>query len=154
MSSAIPAQRLALVDLLRGLYPDGAVTYGPPVDLSAQMAYINRATIAENGQPTTSGAAVRSRRETSEIEVVLSCYVPGNPGPLDDAQQSVCESAYAMYDALEDHFRGRDNAPLTPGSFPSVVTRGEDQIYPAERGGVILGWICDVTATVTTTANV
>lgn len=156
--SAVPALRLALVELLRRLYPLATITYGPPMQLADRMAYINAARIPTNTQPTVSGGLRRSRDETAEIDVVLSCFLPGDPGSIDDAQRQVCEAAYGMYDELEAYFRDRDAEPLTPTSRDAIVDHADDQVYPAtdtEEDGAetVIGWICDVTATVTTTTR-
>jgi hypothetical protein len=156
--SAVPAIRRALIGLLGGLYRDAQVTYGPPVQLAARMAYINAARIPTNIQPTTSGGPRRSRDETAEVDVVLSCFRPGDTASVDDAQQQVSDDAWAMYATLENHFRSRDAAPLTPASRDAIADHADEQIYPAidtdEDGTeVTIGWICDITVTVTTTTR-
>lgn len=155
MSSSVPAQRLALVLLLRGLFPDAGVTYGRPVTLRNRMAWLGDARVTENVQPGTSGASRRSRRETVEVEVVLSCYVAGPVDQGDDAQMQATVAAYAMYDALEDHFRTLGVEPLAPGCMASIISSHDMTISPAtDFEDVVRGWTCDITATVSTTATV
>lgn len=154
MSSSVPAQRLALVNLMRQLFPEDAVSYGRPVTLSSRMAHLGDARVS-NAQPSSGGGVTRTRREEVEVEVVLSAYVPGNPDANDDAQQNATEWAYEMLDQLETYFRTVASGPLIPKAFPSIVSSHEMTIAPAyDSNDVIVGWMCDITATVTTTATV
>lgn len=155
MSSSVPAQRLALVDLLRSLFPDDAVSYGRPVTLSARMAHLGQSRVPTNEQHSLNGSARRSRREQVENDVVLSAFIRGNPDVFDDAQRQATESAYEMLDALEDHFRSAASPPLATGCMPSIVSSHEMEILPAYGSNeIIVGWTCDITATVSTTATI
>jgi len=156
VSSSVPAQKRALVDLLRSLFPDAAVTYGRPNRLEAQMAWLGDTRVPTNSQPTSNGSTRRPRREEVEVEVVLSCYVAGDTDPADDAQMQATENAYVMLDALEDYFRAISTPPLATGCMPSIVSSHEAaQPVPAtDSNDIIRGWTCDITATVSTTATV
>ena len=153
--SGIPKLRVAIIDLLRGLYPtDVQITYGPPTDLAERMIYIDGTRIPTNANPTRGGGARRSVDETSEIDVIFSAYVAGIANPElseDDAQRRASDTAWAMYDELQDHFRSPSSAPLTPGARDPWITEVKEEIYPA---GDDSGWICDVTATITTITRI
>lgn len=155
MSSSVPAQRLALVTVLRSVLPDAAVTYGRPTRLETRMAWLGVSRVPQNTQPTSSGNTRRSRREEVEVDVVLSCYVPGSPSEYDDAQQAATDGAYAMLDELDGYFRTVSSPPLAPGCMPSIVSSHESEILPVtDNTDTIRGWTCDITATVSTTATV
>lgn len=155
MSSSVPAQKRALVSLLRELFPDAAVTYGQPTRLEAQMAWLGEARVT-NGQPTSNGSGRRPRREEVEVDAVLSCYVAGNADPSDDAQMQATDNAYVMLDALEEHFRTVGSAPLATGCMSTIISKHEaSQPVPAtDSNDIVRGWTCNITATVSTTATV
>lgn len=147
MSSAVPALKVKLRDLLRGLFPDARVSYGPPQSLADQMASVAGASVRH--ERPTAGGATRSREEVADIQVILSIAVPGDGESWDDAQQAATEGAYAMLDVLEDHFRDRTAATLGGACRDAIVSSHELVEYKTDADGYAAGRIGEITATIT-----
>ena len=150
MSSAVPAIKLALKQLLYDLYTaDGArIIYGPPQGEADKMACIIGAS-ARHERPTA-GGAYRSREEEADVQVVLSVAVPGDVESFDDAAQMACEGVYEMFDRLEDHFRNRHAATLGGACRDAIVSSHELSEYASEDAdGYITGRVAEITATIT-----
>jgi hypothetical protein len=155
VSSGIPAQKRALVSLLRDLFPDAGVSYGPPTKTVNDMAYCGGVQV-DNSTPTAGGPR-RSREEVAAHQVILSKYVPGTSAdndsqPVeDDAQQAATEGAYEMLDVLEDHFRVHLTAPLDGTAYTAIVSGHELTEYKiTNTSGAVTGRVGEITATVTT----
>lgn len=152
--SAVPAIKVALRTLLTDLFPEAVVCYGPPQPqaMSDQMASVGNASVVHE-RPTAGGQS-RSREETAEVQVILSCAVAGDGESYDNAQQLATEAAYAMFDILEDHFRDRNASTLGGVARDAIVSRHELNEYHATRQEgpqvVIVGRIGEITATITT----
>ena len=147
MSSAVPALKVKLRDLLRGLFPDARVSYGPPQSLADQMASVAGASVRH--ERPTAGGATRSREEIADIQVILSIAVPGDGESWDDAQQAATEGAYAMLDVLEDHFRDRTAATLGGACRDAIVSSHELAEYKTDADGYAAGRIGEIIATIT-----
>lgn len=152
--SSFAAQKRAMLPILRSIFPDAAVTYSRPVRLETQMAWLGDARFT-SGQPTSNGNGRRPRREDVELDVILSYYRAGNPDDTDDAQAEAEAGAADMLTELDTYFRTVANPVLLPGCSPSIVSSGDSTINPVtDRADVIVGWSCDITATISTTATV
>ena len=147
MSSAVPALKRALLEVLRSLFPDARVSYGPPQSLADQMASVAGASVRHE-RPTV-GGPTRSREETAEIQVILSIAVAGDGESWSDAQQAATEAAYDMLDVLEDHFRDRTAATLGGACRDAIVSSHELAEYKTEADGFAAGRIGEITATIT-----
>ena len=150
MTSAVPALKLALRDLLRGLYYDAQVTYGPPTNLADRMAAVGNASV-EHERPTAGGPS-RSREEVAAIEVILSCASAGDSGtgPYDDTQQAATEAAYEMLDTLVEHFRDRTAQTLGGACRDANVSAHELAEYTTtDPDGFVTGRVGEITATIT-----
>ena len=148
MSSAVPALKVALRDLLRVLFPDARVSYGPPQSLDDVMAAVTSASVRH--ERPTAGGPTRSREEIADIEVVLSVAVAGDGESWDDAQQAATEAAYAMLDVLESHFRDRTAATLGGACRDALVRTHKLAEYTAtDPDGYVTGRVGEITATVT-----
>lgn len=149
MSSAVPALKRALIDLLAELFPDAAVSYGPPQSLADVMVSVGSASV-EHGRPTA-GGPTRSREEVADIEVILSCASAGDGESLIvNAQQEATEAAYALLDVLVEHFRDRTAATLGGACRDANVRAHELAEYASvDPDGFIRGRIGEITATVT-----
>ncbi len=147
MSSAVPALKVKLRDLLRDLFPDARVSYGPPQSLADQMASVAGASVTH--ERPTAGGPTRSREEVAEIEVLLSIAVPGDGESWDDAQQKATEGAYAMLDVLEAHFRNPTTSTLGGACRDAIVSSHELAEYKTNADGYAAGRIGEITATIT-----
>lgn len=155
MSSGVPAQKRALVALLRELFPDAGVSYGPPTRTTNHMAYCGGVQV-DNGTPTAGGPR-RSREEVANHQVMLSVFAPGTSDDNDsqpaedDAQQVATEGAYEMLDVLEDHFRQHLTGPLDGTAYTAIVSGHELAEYKiTNTSGAVTGRVGEITATVTT----
>lgn len=147
MTSAVPALKRALRDVLRQLFPDARVSYGPPQSLADVMAAVTTASVRH--ERPTAGGPTRSREEIADIEVVLSCFTAGDGESWDDAQQEATEAAYDMLDVLEDHFRDRTAATLGGACRDAIVSSHELAEYKTDADGYASGRIGEITATIT-----
>lgn len=159
MSSSVPAVKRALALKLRDLFPEAGTTYGPPTEYPNEMAAVGDAR-SEVTQPTT-GGATRSRDEVVETQVILSCYVPG---PERNSGDEVFEenpsyradlAAYAMLDALEDHFR--DPTVQTLGGLvrEAMITSHEGTLLLiTDDQNNVTGRVSEITATVRTVTRI
>lgn len=102
MSSAAPTAKAALVAALQAALGSAVlVTYGPPGpnqpdDIVAVMDVRGGQVMATMGN--------RSREETLDIDVVISCYRGGGT----EVQQTVTERAYALMASLEVYLKTTD----------------------------------------------
>ncbi len=156
MSSAIPALKAALRDVARDLWPD-AQTYRavPPIDKPRDLAVIGdaRATIT---RPTTGGAS-RSREESAEVELIVSCYRPVGLDRLDDdgVQLVASMAAWAMLDQLHNWLRIRGNETLGGVCRDAWVSETEDHDYPLlTDDGLLAGRCTDITITITAATRI
>ncbi len=145
--SAVPAIKSALLARLRTLFPDAMVSYGPPQSLADEMASVAGASVRHE-RPTV-GGPTRSREETADVSVILSCAVAGDGESWDDAQQQATEAAYRMLDVLEDHFRDRSHATLGGACRDAIVSSHELAEYKTDADGYAAGRIGEITATIT-----
>ena len=146
--SAVPALKLALRDLLRDLYPDAVITYGPPQNLADTVASVLGAQV-EHDRPTVGGPR-RAVEETANLTVVLSCAAAGDGESWDDAQQEATEAAYEMLDVLVEHFRDRDHQTLGGVCRDAIVSSHELAEYKTpDPDGYARGRIGEITATIT-----
>lgn len=147
MGSAVPALKSALLGVLRTLFPEARVSYGPPQSLADQMASVAGASVRH--ERPTAGGSTRSREEIAEIQVILSVAVAGDGESWDDAQQRATEDAYAMLDVLEDHFRDRTATTLGGACRDAIVSSHELAEYKTDADGYAAGRIGEITATIT-----
>jgi hypothetical protein len=146
--SAVPALKVALLALLRSLYPEAAVSYGPPQLLTDVMASVGDAEV-EHERPTA-GGPTRSREEVADIEVILSCAAHGDGESLEDAQREATEAAYGMLAVLETHFRDRAAATLGGACRDALVrTHKLAEYVSTDPDGYVTGRVGEITATVT-----
>lgn len=158
--STAPAQKKEMVARLRELYPEAGVSYALPATFPNDCAYLGAVRV-ETSQPTEGGFR-RSRRETASLQVIFSCYRPGlaadsNGGAFldDEAGVRADEAAFQMLDALEDDFRTRGTDPLGGLVMTAIVSDFEADTQPVtDERGAIVGYVCELTATVTTTATI
>lgn len=132
------------------LFPDAQVSYGPPQPnmLVDQVASVIGATV-QHGRPTV-GGPTRSREETADMRVILSCASAGDGESWDNAQQWATEGAYAMLDALEDHFRDRTRATLDGACRDAIISSHElDEYFTTNDTGTITGRVGEIAATIT-----
>lgn len=159
MSSSVPAVTRALTLLLRDLFPEAGISYGPPTNYPDSMAAVVGAR-AEGVEPTT-GGATRSRDETVYSTIKLSVFEPGPTGDtsaeqIDDNPAVVATAgAYAMYDALEDHFRDITVPTLSGLVREAIITDHElELIASTDTKNVVTGRIAEITATVRTVTRI
>ena len=159
MSSSVPAVKRALTLKLRDLFPEAGTTYGPPTAYPNEMAYVGD-TRVEVAQPTT-GGATRSRDEVVETQIILSCYVPGPE--LNSGDEVIEENpsyradlaAYAMLDALEDHFRNITDPTLGGIVREAMITTHEGAVrFITDDDNSIIGRVSEITATVRTVTRI
>ena len=97
----------------------------------------------------TAGGSRRSREESAEVEMVVSCY---RPGDTDDAQQEAAAAAWAMADTLHDHLRVRGNETLGGICREAWISEWSDDdggYRLTDAGGLITGRATDITITIT-----
>ena len=112
------------------------------------MAYVGGASVTQ--QAPTAGGPRRSREETIEVRVIFSCYVPGTIDGLEPAQSQADLDAYAMLTALEDHLRDRATATLDGTCREAMVAEhASEPLKSVNAEQVVVGAICELTATVT-----
>lgn len=146
--SAVPAIKSALMTMLAELYPEAIVSYGPPQTLADQVVSVGNASV-EHERPTA-GGQTRSREETADVEVILSCAVPGDNESIDNAQRQATEAAYVMLDTLETHFRDRHNRTLDGACRDAIVSRHElNEYHATDPEGYTSGRVGEITATIT-----
>lgn len=149
--SAIPALKAALTAVARDLWPAAKTTLGPPsVDAPQDLAVVEaaRATITK----PTAGGARRSREESAEIDIIVSCYRPGDD---DRAQMAASAAAWAMVDQLEDYLRVRGQETLGGICRDAWVSEYTDRDYRLlDEQGYATGRACDVTITITANTRI
>ena len=149
--SAIPALKAKLRAVAAELWPAAQTTMGPPPADSPQDLAVIEAARAEITRPTAGGAK-RSREEAAEIDLVVSCYRPG-----DDEEQQLAASAaaWAMVDQLEDWLRIRGTETLGGLCRDAWVSEYSDRDYRlTDDQGYVIGRACDVTVTVTANTRI
>lgn len=157
--STAPAQKAALISRLRDLYPDAGVSYAMPSTFPNDCVYLGAVRV-ENAMPTEGGQR-RSRREAVSLSVVFSCYRPGlsagngSVSLAEDAAVSADEAAFAMVARLEDDFRDRSRDLLDGLVMTAIVSDLDVNTEPvADERGAVIGYVCELTAIITTTATI
>lgn len=155
MSSAVPALKAALREVAVQLWPN-AKTYRavPQLDKPADLAVIGdaRTTIS---RPTTGGAK-RSREESAEVDLIVSCYRPLSLDGMDDdgVQLVASMAAWAMVDKLHDYLRKRGNETLGGVCRDAWVSDTKDSDYALTDDGLVAGRCCDITITITAATRI
>lgn len=152
MASSAPGVKSALKSVLEGLFPAPTlVSYGAPGQYQPDeiVGVLNQRTAVS--RPTMGTA--RSREEVVETDVVFSIFAPG-----DETQQVVAtERAYAMGEALADHFRTKPNETLSGACREAWVSGHsllEARVVSPDDNTTVLGRTAELTVTVTSYARV